>query len=336
MKIVRKLICLTLTLMLLLSLAAPVSAAGTQMYGIGFVTATALRLRSEPSTTAQILATASKDECIVIESRIGSWYKVIYNLQEGYMHSSYLSVLTCENAELGNGVVTGDAVNLRTGPSTGYSVADVVTKGEECYIIGLNQGWYKVIYGGRSCYIRSDYLELTECPYENKDSGNTPKYFRHGKAIGKGSGNGNGNGGGSANIGGSTSGATGSFTGADIVAEAEQYLGTPYVYGGASPSGFDCSGFVYYVLRSLGYNAYRTPADQYSHGSYVSKADLEPGDLVFFSSNNGRSITHAGIYVGGGQFIHSPNSRSTVSYSDLTSGYWSNTYYGARRVASGQ
>ncbi len=332
MKIVRKLICLILTLMLLLSLAAPVSAAGTQMYGIGFVTATALRLRSEPTTTAQILDTASKDECIVIVSKSGSWYKVIYNLQEGYMHSSYLSVLTCENAELGNGVVTGDAVNLRSGPSTAYGVVDVVTRGEECYIIGLNQGWYKVIYGGRNCYIRSDYLELTECPYENKDSGNTPKYFRHGKAIGKG--NGNGSGSGNANIGGSTSGATGSFTGADIVAEAEQYLGTPYVYGGASPSGFDCSGFVYYVLKSLGYSPYRTPADQYSHGSYVSKADLEPGDLVFFSSNSGRSITHVGIYVGGGEFIHSPNSRSTVSYSDLTTGYWSNTYYGARRISN--
>ena len=116
-----------------------------------------------------------------------------------------------------------------------------------------------------------------------------------------------------------------------VLAEAQKYLGCPYRAGGASPSGFDCSGFVYYVLKQLGLSPCRTPSDQYKMGIKVAKADLQVGDLVFFGS--GSSITHAGIYAGSGQFIHAPNSRSTVSYSDLTTGYWAQTYYGACRVA---
>ena len=121
-------------------------------------------------------------------------------------------------------------------------------------------------------------------------------------------------------------------SGDEILAEAQKYLGIPYVNGGASPSGFDCSGFVYYVLRQCGYSSYRTPADQWNQGNQVDKANLEPGDIVFFANTYSSGLSHVGIYAGDGQFIHSPNSRSTVSYSDLTSGYWSDHYYGARRM----
>ena len=124
----------------------------------------------------------------------------------------------------------------------------------------------------------------------------------------------------------------GSASGDAVVSEANKYLGTPYVWGGSSPSGFDCSGFVYYVLKQLGFSPYRTPADQYNQGTYVEKGSLQPGDIVFFAGTYASGISHVGIYVGGGQFIHSPNSRSTVSYSDLTSGYWAQHYYGARRM----
>ena len=124
----------------------------------------------------------------------------------------------------------------------------------------------------------------------------------------------------------------GSASGDAVVSEANKYLGTPYIWGGSSPSGFDCSGFVYYVLKQLGFSPYRTPADQYNQGTYVEKGSLQPGDIVFFAGTYASGISHVGIYVGGGQFIHSPNSRSTVSYSDLTSGYWAQHYYGARRM----
>ena len=310
-------------------LSISASAAGNVMHGIGFVNTNSLRVRSEATTNSKIIDTAPKNDCVVVISKVGDWYKVNYNLQEGYMHSDYLDVLTRENAELGNGKVNGSSVNVRAGASTGYRSVAVASKGSKCYILGLNNGWYKVIYNSSIGYIRSDFVDLTEIPYENKDSSNSPKFFRHGKSTGIApsaaalSGN----------VSSGNTTAAGSATGAQILAEAQKYLGTPYVYGGASPAGFDCSGFVYYVLKQLGYSPYRTPADQIKMGTSVSKENLKAGDIVFFAGTYTSGISHVGIYAGNGQFIHSPNSRSTISYSDLTSGYWANHYYGARRVA---
>ncbi len=329
MKISRRFVSLMLVLMLLCTaLPMGAAAAGDVMYGIGFVDASALRLRSEPNTTSDILDTAPRNDCVVVINKVNDWYKVNYNLQIGYMHEDYVNVLTKENAELGYGKVNGTSVNMRSGPSTAYGVVAVSSKGDKCYIIGLNEGWYKVIYGSRICYIRSDYVDLTEIPYENQDSANSPKFFRLGRSTGVAPSAAALNG--SSSDSGST--VAPSATGAQILAEARKYLGTPYVYGGASPSGFDCSGFVYYVLKQLGYSPYRTPADQYRMGTSVSKSQLQPGDIVFFANTYASGISHVGIYAGNGQFIHSPNSRSTVSYSDLTSGYWANHYYGARRM----
>jgi len=332
---IKRIIMLMLALALCFStLSISASAAGEIKHGIGFVNTSALRLRSEPNTTSKILDTASKNECVVVIRQEGDWYKVNYNLQEGYMHEDYLDVLTQENAELGYGKINASAVNMRSGPSTTYSVVTVASKDSKCYILGLNNGWYKVIYNSSICYIRSDYVDLTEIPYENKESSNIPKFFRLGKSTGvipsasALSGNS-----GSSNNSTNSGTSTGSATGAQILAEAQKYLGTPYVYGGATPAGFDCSGFVYYVLKQFGYSPYRTPADQYRMGTYVAKTDLQVGDVVFFAGTYASGISHVGIYAGNGQFIHSPNSRSTVSYADLTSGYWANHYYGARRVA---
>ena len=332
MKITTRIFSLVLTIVLMFgTFSMPAAAAEKDtMYGIGFVNTNGLRLRSEANTFSKVIDSAPKNDCVVVIAKEGNWYKVNYNLQEGYMHEDYLDVLTRENAELGYGKVTGSAVNLRGGPATTSRVVATAAKGSKCYILGLNNGWYKVIYGTNICYIRSDYLELTEIPYENQDSAKSPKFYRHGKSTGVAPS--------AAALNGTTSNnsgsvAAGSATGAQIVAEARKYLGVRYVYGGASPNGFDCSGFVYYVLKQFGYSPYRTPADQYRMGTSVSKANLQPGDIVFFANTGGSGITHVGIYVGNGQFIHSPNSRSTVSYADLTSGYWANHYYGARRVA---
>ncbi len=326
----RRILSALLALMLCVgSLSLTVSAAGDVMHGIGFVNTNSLRMRAGASTNAKVLDTAYQNDCVVVIAKEGNWYKVNYNLQEGYMHRDYLNVLTQENAELGYGKVNGSSVNVRSGAGTGYRSVAVAAKGSKCYILGLNNGWYKVIYNTSIGYIRSDFVDLTEIPYENKDSSNSPKFYRLGKSTGIApsaaalSGN----------VSSSSSASAGTATGTQILAEAQKYLGTRYVMGGASPSGFDCSGFVYYVLKQFGYAPYRTPADQYKMGTAVSKENLKVGDIVFFANTYASGISHVGIYAGNGQFIHSPNSRSTVSYSDLTSGYWANHYYGARRVA---
>ena len=124
-----------------------------------------------------------------------------------------------------------------------------------------------------------------------------------------------------------------SEAGTSIVAAAKQYLGTRYVYGGASPSGFDCSGFTMYIYNKFGVSLPHSATSQWQSGigtKVYSISALQPGDLVFFndpSRNAGKACSHAGIYVGGGQFIHSSSSKSNgVIISDLTSGYY-NTYF---------
>ena len=111
-----------------------------------------------------------------------------------------------------------------------------------------------------------------------------------------------------------------------VVGIAMQYLGVPYVWGGASPSGFDCSGLVMYVFAQVGVSLPHSSYAQYGMGSPVSRDQLQPGDLVFFDG-----LGHVGIYVGGGSFIHAPHSGDVVKISSL-SGWYASTYVGARRL----
>jgi cell wall-associated NlpC family hydrolase len=124
-----------------------------------------------------------------------------------------------------------------------------------------------------------------------------------------------------------------SATGAKVVDKAAQYLGVPYMYGGSTPAGFDCSGFSQYIFSQFQISLNRTAASQYSNGYWVSKAELIPGDLVFFDCSGGNGISHVGIYSGNGNFIHSSSPRSGgVIDSSVNTGYYANTYVGARRV----
>jgi cell wall-associated NlpC family hydrolase len=116
-----------------------------------------------------------------------------------------------------------------------------------------------------------------------------------------------------------------STLGGQAVAIAEQYLGVPYVWGGASPAGFDCSGFVMYVYGQLGVSLSHYAAAQYSAGPHVPESDLQPGDLVFFYG-----LGHVGIYVGGGMFIHAPHTGTVVSFASLAS--YQGVYDGATRI----
>ena len=113
-----------------------------------------------------------------------------------------------------------------------------------------------------------------------------------------------------------------------VVGIAMRYLGVPYVWGGASPSGFDCSGFVMYVYAQVGVSLPHHAASQYAYGTPVSRDQLEPGDLVFFDG-----LGHNGIYIGGGQFIHSPHTGDVVKISSLSKDFYVNNWVGARRIS---
>lgn len=256
--------------------------------GAGCTTGSSLRLRAEPSTSASVVTTLDKSVAVaILDDSVDGWYKIAYNGSTGYVSADYLNV-DQDNVFTTYGRVNSDGVNVRSDASTDSSVLATIEEDAIVTVNGLVDGWYDVTCEyGTEGYIRSDFLDLTESSSSNSD----------------------------------------------IAATAKQYLGTGYVYGGASPRGFDCSGFTMYVYSQHGYPLPHSATSQWQSGlgtRVYSISELQPGDLVFFndpSRNAGKACSHAGIYTGDGQFIHSSSSRSGgVIVSSLTSGYY-NTYF---------
>ena len=261
----------------------------------GAETTTAVNLRTGAGTGNAIIATVSEGTALIVEADTGSgWYKVNYDGESGYMSADYLSF--SETMDLtAQGWVDGSDVRMRAAAGTDSEIVRVTTYGESVEILGVDGEWYKVSAGGKTGYIRGDYVSFTE-----PDPSQAP--------------------------------AAGSI-GEQIVAFAEQFLGTPYVWAGSSPSGFDCSGFVSYVFKNFGYTVNRTAASMYTNGVAVDKSELQIGDAVFFASSS-ESIGHVGIYIGDGEFIHSSSACGYVTISGLDESYYSRMYVGARRIAS--
>jgi cell wall-associated NlpC family hydrolase len=117
-----------------------------------------------------------------------------------------------------------------------------------------------------------------------------------------------------------------------LAGAALKFLGTPYVWGGSSPRGFDCSGFVWYVGRQLNKQLSRGMFGQYNSGSHPSRDDLKPGDLVFFQNTFAPGLSHNGIYIGNGKFVNAADESAGVTISNLNTGYWSAHWFGATRL----
>lgn len=116
----------------------------------------------------------------------------------------------------------------------------------------------------------------------------------------------------------------------NLVEDAHRFLGCPYRWGGTVASGFDCSGLMMTVYRLNGLILPRTAAEQFGHGKKVSKRRLKPGDLVFFRTAGGRRISHVGIYIGDGEFIHAPGRGKSVRKASLTDDFYDDSFAGGR------
>ena len=336
MKKIKNLLCIALSLLMLVSVLPLCAAAQEEekiMIGVGFITMPYQQLYSEPSSQSQTLAITSENDCVVVIEQINDfWYLVNHNLQEGYMYADALDIRTEVHAELGKGRINSDIVYMRTGPGTEFSIFISGYQDREFTIIGMFNGWYKVLGKKQThtvystCYVRSDLMDLAEIPYQNEASENTPSYFYLGHEIGEIDYKEQDQ---------VAMAAPGSYyvpiSGSYLLAQAQNYLGVPYVFGGYSPEGFDCSGLIYYILEKTGYPVPRTAADQYNMGYAISYDQLAAGDLVFFENTYTSGVSHVGIYAGGGKFIHAPNDGGSVCYSSL-SGYWADHYCGARRI----
>ena len=153
-------------------------------------------------------------------------------------------------------------------------------------------GWYQVTFGQSTGYIPAEYAQPVHyADYEGTSATNTVRE--------------------------------------ELIAYAYTYLGTPYVYGGSSYSGTDCSGFTMAVFAKFGYSLSHGASDQYYTAASVSSKERQAGDLVFFDTFGG--ISHVGIYLGGGQFIHASSSGG-VKINSLYESYYAACYLGAGRI----
>ena len=275
--------------------------------GVGTVTASALKLRAEASTTSACLTLLPKGTSVVVEDdSIAGWYKVNHEGVTGYLSSEYVSFSISGSAKLGNGKVTGNDVNVRSAASTSASRLGSLNKGDVVAVTGIDNGWYKISFNGKTGYVRSDYMTITK---EALSSRGTE----------------------------AAAASAASSNGSEIVAYAKQYLGVKYVYAGASSKGFDCSGYTMYVMKHFGYNLPHTATGQMGYGTSVAKSALQPGDLVFFcdpSRSGGKAASHVGIYIGSNQFIHASSGGGKVQIDSLSKAYYAKYYVGARRLAN--
>ena len=211
--------------------------------------------------------------------------------------------------------VNSTTVNLRKEASTTSEVVTTLSVNTEVSVLEESNGWSKVKVNDKEGYISSSLLSTTK--KETSRSAETPRATTQVEETSNEE----------ASTTSSSSNSTG--TGSSVVETAMSYIGCKYVYGGSTPSGFDCSGFTSYIYKQYGVSLNRTAAGQYSNGTAVSRSELQPGDLVMFGTSG---ISHVGIYIGGGMIVHAANPSRGVTTDTINSGYYYNNYVGARRV----
>lgn len=300
-----------------------------------------VNVRTSPSATSTVIGTAKKGQVFVTSGKSGDWYQINYNGTTGYIHSDYmqgslLQYLPTVQAPTASAEVTAVAVtapdksvnddiyavvevpslNLRKEPNTDSDIIKSLSSGYNLTVTGYEDGWVLVSDDDENVgYVKADFINLKngKKPANTTTSVDDSQFdFEHEKNYTN----------------------KGSVDCRDLVDYSKQYIGTPYVWGGTDlTAGVDCSGFVYSVYKHYGITLNRTSRDMYTQGIAVAKSELVPGDLVFFNTGGDSVISHVGMYIGNGEYIHSTNGAGNgVLISSLSDGYSKNTYVGAKRI----
>lgn len=268
------------------------------------------------SNTTKIL---EKDANVEVLTELNGWSYVSAEEFEGWVRTSDL---TDSNAQKKVGYISASSVNFREQPNTSGKVISKLSRNKQVVILEKNNGWTKIEVDGKQGYVNAQYVSDKKVATTSRSStrrtnqtatttSNTQQTTTTTETT--------------------SNEVVSNASTSEIVAYAKTFLGYKYVYGGTTPAGFDCSGFMQYVYKHFGYSLSRTSKTQAGDGVAVSKANLQPGDIICFSGSSGsKTITHVGMYIGGGQFIHAANSRKGVIISNVDgAGFY---YVCARRI----
>lgn len=261
---------------------------------------------SSPKQNAQKVGDIYVGAMVVVSKEIDEYSEIFFNEEIAYIptknlvSSGFLSPAKEEDEELlkYGKVVYKDGANIKKMPNLSSETLDTLQRGEYLDLIAYDGDFIKVKYEGTTGYVLKEKIKMTNEKNDTQQENNKKS------------------------------------TADDIINFAKNFLGKPYVYGGTDLSkGTDCSGFTFSVFKNFDINLNRISRDQYLNGENVEKENLKKGDLVFFNTGGASQISHVGIYIENGDYIHSTDSKGIgVTISSLNSDYAQKTYYGARRV----
>ncbi|MDQ6603931.1 MAG: C40 family peptidase [Chloroflexota bacterium] len=331
----------------------------TNYAAVTFADGGGVRLRDNTDTNANVIGMVPEGAIVLIvagptfNADGTPWYHVNHAGKHGYLMGTFLTptdgpapapkptdtttkttdVTVMKAPDVGNGdrvkVTSTDNAGVRMRDDAGYS-ADVLTILEEGTVVTVmgkvatdtkGNSWVPVSFDGTKGFVVGPYLVKTDDVATKKTP--LPAPLSASKTDTSAS----------AAPAPQSAPATATSLGGKIVAEAMKYVGYPYVWAGASPSGFDCSGFVMYIAQKVaGQSISHSIGQQASSGQYVAKENLQPGDLVFFANTYTAGLSHAGIYIGNGRFVHAENEGTGVVVSNISGGYYGPKYYTARRL----
>lgn len=292
-----------------------------------FVAADGVNVRRAPGLGAGIKASLRKGTRVVVKGVHGHWvFASLPDGSDGWIAGWMLNYNAPEQCSITDdagqrfpvrvGWVARPEVNLRAGPGLDYPELTEAGFGATFIVLERKDQWYRAAFSdGSVAWVASWLVDTREQRLARAArmamiaSGRVAESSMLGSAL-----------------------TAAADLGSKIVELAMRYLGYPYVRGGDSPSGFDCSGFVKYVHRQFGIDVSHDCRELFTQGRPVSREDLQPGDVVFFRDTYKPGISHVGIYIGNDQFIHASTRRTGVRISSLQKPFYAARYAGARRM----
>lgn len=249
-----------------------------------------LNIRKEANASATIVGKMTNYAACEIIGEVDGFYQIKSGNAEGYVSKDYIitgeeALIIAQSEAKNMATVTAESLRVRENASTDSDVLSTLNKDEELVVVEVLDGWLKVDLGDYQGYISEDYVTTAV----KLKTGNTMKELVYGDGV--------------------------SDTRVDLVNFALQFVGNRYVWGGTSlTKGVDCSGFTMKVYERYGIYLPHYSGAQPSHGKKITRAELQPGDLIFYASSG--KIDHVAIYIGNGQIVHAANSRDGIKISN--------------------